>query len=99
MKDDLVYLAHMPQWDFTQPPMGIAYIGGYLRSKGFNVKLSDFSIEFYHRLPKNMKYLMSNGDFHINWIHEELYRKEVFPKLIAHLFACGKKYFKAIQEL
>ncbi len=90
MKNHLVYLAHMPQWDVCQPPMGISYIGGFLKNKGYNVQLSDFSIELYSQLKEDEKFIMSNGAYHINWIHEEQYRPEVYPKIASFIDECAE---------
>ena len=79
MGKDLVYLAHLPQWDISQPPMGISYIGAYLKSKGIEVFLSDFSIELYKSLPPDFRYYLDNGAFHTNWIDFNKYTEEVAP--------------------
>lgn len=74
---DLIYLAHMPQWNISQPPMGISYIASYLMARGLEVKVSDFSIELYHSLSQDKKFIMDSGAFHINWINTDSYNKYV----------------------
>lgn len=90
-----VYLVHMPQWNVSQPPMGISYIGAYLRSKGREVLLSDFSIELFDILEEDEKYLMDSGPFHVNWIHEETYRKLIYPKISGFIDACADKILES----
>ncbi|MFT6633946.1 MAG: radical SAM superfamily enzyme YgiQ (UPF0313 family) [Bacteriovoracaceae bacterium] len=88
---DLIYLAHMPQWNISQPPMGISYIGSYLAHSGYNIMLSDFSIELYSQLSEDMKYIMDSGDYHMNWIAPNLFKNEVFPKIESFIEECFQK--------
>lgn len=63
-----VSLLMLPQWSINQPPLGIAYLTSFLRSKGFLVAQRDLSIELFHSLPEEKKYIMESN-YHLNWIN------------------------------
>lgn len=35
----------LPQWNISQPPLGIAYLTAFLRSRGVSAEQRDFSAE------------------------------------------------------
>ncbi len=71
-----ISLIMLPQWNISQPPLGIAYLTSFLRSKGFSVTQRDLSIELFHRLPEEKKYIMEST-YHLNWIHN--FYESVYP--------------------
>jgi radical SAM superfamily enzyme YgiQ (UPF0313 family) len=81
----------MPQWNISQPPMGISYIGSYLKHNGHNIMLSDFSIELYSQLQEEMKYIMDSGSYHLNWIDPSKFNSEVLPKINHFIEDCFNK--------
>jgi radical SAM superfamily enzyme YgiQ (UPF0313 family) len=92
---DLIYLAHMPQWNISQPPMGISYIASYLNARGIKTMISDFSIEMYHALPTDKKFIMDSGDFHINWISTESYNREIQSIISPYLLKYALQILKS----
>jgi anaerobic magnesium-protoporphyrin IX monomethyl ester cyclase len=73
-----ISLIMLPQWNISQPPLGIAYLTSFLRSKGFLVTQRDLSIELFHRLPEEKKYIMEST-YHLNWIHN--FFASVYPQI------------------
>lgn len=73
-----VSLIHLPQWCVEQPPLGIAYLTGYLQAKGHRVRQVDYSVQLFAELPPSQKYFL-DSDFHLNWLHEKEYREVVRP--------------------
>ncbi len=57
-----ILLGNLPQWSFSQPPMGISYIAAYLRKYNYNVIQRDFSIELFHALNDSDKEIMSASE-------------------------------------
>lgn len=52
-----VVLVMCPPWGVNTPPLGIAYLKGYLESYGRTVHAIDFNVEVYHRIgPQYQKY-------------------------------------------
>lgn len=84
----------MPQWNISQPPMGISYIGSYLKHYGHQIVLSDFSIELYDQLPEDKKYIMDSGKYHQKWIDPIFFYSEVIPEIETFLENCLKKIIK-----
>lgn len=68
----------LPQWNISQPPLGIAYLASFLRFKGFLVEQRDLSIELFHSLPEDKKYIMDSG-YHLNWIHN--FTEVIYPQI------------------
>jgi hypothetical protein len=77
-KTKSVQLAHLPQWCIEQPPLGIAYLTGFLKDRGYEVRQVDYSVKLYRELPDNLKHL-SESSFHLNWLNENAFYKNVFP--------------------
>lgn len=71
INDLKIFLVMLPQWNISQPPLGIAYLTSFLRSQGLLVIQRDLSVELFHRLPENQKYIMESA-YHLNWIHNFL---------------------------
>ena len=71
-----ILLLHLPQWDLSQPPMGIAYVGAYLKNAGYQVSYRDFCIEMYHTLPKDKKDLLEGINVQ-SWVNEQKYEKHL----------------------
>lgn len=73
-----ISLIMLPQWNINQPPLGIAHLASFLRSKGFLVTQRDLSIELFHRLPEEKKYIMESA-YHLNWIHS--FFEIIYPEI------------------
>lgn len=73
-----ILLVMLPQWNISQPPLGIAYLTSFLRSCGFLVTQRDLSAELFHRLPGDQKYIMESAH-HLNWIHN--FFELIHPKI------------------
>ncbi len=78
MQSSIIQLAHLPQWCVEQPPLGIAYLTGYLRSRGRDVRQVDYSVRLFEELPENLKYFLDSS-FHEKWLHEADFYRHVFP--------------------
>lgn len=78
--EPVIQLAHMPQWCVEQPPLGIAYLTGYLKSRGYKVKQVDYSVRLFAELPEEKKYLLESA-FHERWIHEREFYSLVMPHI------------------
>jgi len=53
-----IVLLYPPHWDTPMPPLGIAYISAFLKSKGFNVNQIDLNHIFRY------KYRLTDDDFY-----------------------------------
>lgn len=78
MGNDLISLVHLPQWCVEQPPLGIAYLTGYLESKGYRVRQVDYSVRLFAELPENQKHFL-DSHFHLNWMYDAEYKNVVVP--------------------
>jgi len=50
-----ILLVMCPFWDVKYPPIGIAYIFEYLKSKGLRTKVLDYNIKIFHEIDKEYK--------------------------------------------
>lgn len=73
-----VHLAHLPQWCVDQPPLGIAYLTGYLKAKGYEVRQVDYSVQLFAELPAHQKHFLDSS-FCLNWLNEKDYEQNVLP--------------------
>jgi len=73
-----VSLIMLPQRYISQPPLGIAYLASFLRSKGFTVEQRDLSIELFRELPLTKKHIMEREYYH-NWINK--FFKVIYPEI------------------
>lgn len=78
MDKQKIFLAHLPQWNIEQPPLGISYLAACLKKSGYPVIQKDFSIELYHALPAEKKYLLESHS-HLSWLNEKDYMEKVYP--------------------
>lgn len=104
-----VVLIQAPAWTNMCPPMAVASLAGYIKSKGYDVKSYDLNIEFYHTLPKflrifwnfNMHRLWGNLGFIIprkkkfidKWVKEILKKK---PDIIGFSIYNSSIYFSTL---
>src|SRR5512135_1866145 len=77
-KDFKIHLFMLPQWNLNQPPLGLACLTSSLRAKGFLVSQRDLSIELFHWLPEEKRYIMEEP-YHINWIHK--FHQCIYPEI------------------
>ncbi len=78
MPQPQVHLAHLPQWCVEQPPLGIAYLTGFLKAKGYEVRQVDFSVQLFAELPTDQKHFLDSS-FCLNWLNEREYNEVVLP--------------------
>ncbi len=50
-----IVLVMVPPWEPRKPPLGLAYIAEYLRSRGLKPKVIDFNQRLYQRLDKEKR--------------------------------------------
>ena len=51
MKPDIL-LVQAPVWGINMPPMSLAYLSRYLRTKNIKTEIEDLNIKEYHRTKK-----------------------------------------------
>jgi len=56
-KDFKVGLITLPPWSVEEPPLGLAYLSEYLKSKNIDVKVFDLNIEIYNKFKDEYNYL------------------------------------------
>ena len=78
-----ILLAICPPWGVETPPLGLACLSAYLRSKGLNTEIFDFNIYLYNKVEPKYKYLWEMGSANY-WRKEEsfnllysLFKKEI----------------------
>lgn len=81
-----ISLVHLPQWNLEQPPLGIAYLTSYLRSRGHEVEQRDLSIELFAALPQDRRSLLET-QHHIAWIERETFFGDILPQIKSHVEA------------
>lgn len=54
MSADII-LVMPPPWEPSMPPLGLAYIAEYLRSRSFSPKIVDFNLRLYHKADKKKR--------------------------------------------
>jgi len=78
-----IALVILPPWDIETPPVGLGYLAEYLTSKGINVKVFDFNIEFFNKFKEKYSYLweMNNQKY---WFNKILFKNlfEIFKEEI-----------------
>ncbi|MBN2119848.1 MAG: radical SAM protein [Candidatus Omnitrophica bacterium] len=57
IQSDKVLLVMCPCWGIDNPPLGLASIGAYLKSRGIPAKALDLNIEIYYRASDKLKEL------------------------------------------
>lgn len=90
-----ILLIHMPQWNISQPPMGIAYVGSYLRFAGYQVTCRDLSIEMFDALPEQKKYLMSDSGEQYLWIEKDKYYAQIHEHVEEFIQLWAKEIIEA----
>lgn len=79
-----ITLSLLPQWNVSQPPIGIAYLSAYLQKFDYKVHLRDFSIEMYHDLPAEKK-SMCEGIHQQTYVYDSLYHSTFGPEIAPYL--------------
>ncbi len=73
-----ILLVIFPCWGIDTPPLGLASIGSYLKSKGIDVKVLDLNLEIYHRVSSGLKKLWEMDKSHLWWM-PSLFYKDIQP--------------------
>ncbi len=71
-------LVMCPGWGAVQPPVGISYLKGFLRSFGINVKCFDLSLELYKVFPEKKYWDLNYPE---SFIVPGLFDKNILPGL------------------
>jgi radical SAM superfamily enzyme YgiQ (UPF0313 family)/MoaA/NifB/PqqE/SkfB family radical SAM enzyme len=76
-------LATLPPWGICNPPVGLAHLATYVRSKGFGVEVLDLNIDLYHRLgpPWQLLWHVENKNYWSNAETFDLLLDELAPHL------------------
>lgn len=64
MTEKEILLVELPPWDPRTPPLGIAYLVSFLKSKGIGAKVFDLNIEMYNNADDAKKKGWGNEDYH-----------------------------------
>ncbi len=63
IEDARILLVQLPPWDVKTLPLGISYVGGFLKSRGCHVKIFDANIFLYRKAPELLKTIWDNANF------------------------------------
>jgi len=88
-----VALVQCPAYDVNAPPLNIAYLATYIKSKGFNAEVFDINISLYHSLKLEERHGAWNPSKAEMWISRK--RFSHLPFITRELF---QKYAKEIIE-
>ncbi|MDD5560753.1 MAG: radical SAM protein [Candidatus Omnitrophica bacterium] len=58
-----ILLIQAPPWGVDAPPLGIAYLATFLKTKGFPAKIFDLNIEIFHQADKELQEKWITQDF------------------------------------
>ena len=58
-----ILLAQAPPWGVYAPPLGIAYLGTFLKSSGFDVEVYDLNMEIFRSESEEIKEKWDTQDF------------------------------------
>lgn len=58
-----ILLVQAPPWGISAPPLGIAYLATFLKSRGFPVEIFDLNIEIYRNCSADVKAKWDTQDF------------------------------------
>lgn len=62
-KLDSILLVQLPPWGVTAPPLGIAYLSEFLKSRGFQAEIKDLNINIYNDPVIRIKDKWDTQDF------------------------------------
>jgi len=68
-----VLFIQCPPWDIVMPPLGAAYLSGYLRKYGYKTRVCDLNIELYNSASQDSKYLWEQKSYNC-WVDEGLFK-------------------------
>ncbi|MFH0940912.1 MAG: radical SAM protein [Candidatus Omnitrophota bacterium] len=79
-----ILLVQCPPWDVSMPPLGIAYLKGYLEKYGYKPTVCDLNIALHNHASDDSKFLWEQKSFDW-WVDEEMFKKtEARLKTIAN---------------
>ncbi|MBL7147680.1 MAG: radical SAM protein [Nanoarchaeota archaeon] len=89
-----ICLIQCPTWAMDKPPLGIAYLSAYLKSKGYEVKVFDFNIELFKKEYSKIGKLWEE-DAHL-LRYEESFFKILYPEIFENKYQINKirKFFE-----
>lgn len=78
-----ICLSQCPTWAIEKPPLGIAYLSAYLKSKGYEVDVLDFNIELFKKeharigkLWEEDAYLLREEEFLLKILYPEIFENQ-----------------------
>jgi len=98
LKDKVdVLLVTLPPWDAETPPVGLGYLAEYLVSKGININVFDFNIDFFNKFKDKYAYLwkMHNQRY---WFDESKFN-ELFKIIKDEVENCVNKIINSKIEI
>jgi len=76
-----IALVSVPVWTIETPPLNIAYLKAYLKSKGHSVKCFDLNIELYHKIePEQRMYWQSLH--YSKWQDRQKYEETILSRVV-----------------
>ena len=75
-----VSLIATPIWAMKTPPLTIAYLAGWLRRHGHDVRQLDWNIELFHHASDELKEYWDRTHLH-KWQEAERYASEIEPRI------------------
>ncbi len=68
-----ILLATLPPWGYSNPPLGLAFLSEYLKSKGHRTIVRDYNIQFYNEVSEKLRLLwhVENKNY---WSSPETYQ-------------------------
>ncbi len=83
-------LVMLPPWGVQNPPIGLASISSYLKSKNINARILDLNIEVFNKVPQEQKALWESKNLD-NWRLEDNFRRLLLQGLQNKIDYCIKK--------
>ena len=80
--DTDIVLVMCPGWGVSLPPLGISYLSGLLKHRGFRVRCLDLNLELYKVFPEKIYWELNHPEFFIN---DRLFDKNIRPFLDGHI--------------
>lgn len=69
-----ILLIQCPPWDVGMPPLGVAYLSGYLKKFHYKTCVCDLNIDLYNLAKKDEKFLWEQKSYDY-WVNDSLFLK------------------------
>ena len=96
VKPDIT-LAICPPWGVDMPPLGLAYLSAFLKTKGITTSVLDMNIETYNKVSKDFRKYWKSEFLH-TWFEEQDFNK-IHPYLKKHIKRSVKKILNSKSDI